>query len=190
MSQILSLSSDPCLPYLQVIEESECLGESLVKINLNFQNLETITCNLKQKIESMKTVRTFFYYGVNSETNLQGGRISRPSNATIYNFLNNSNQLNLPSISYPNDIAYVIYQKTGYLPTVTQRTTPILNGTTTDFNSNLAPVFVLWKYTYNFDAGAYLIDNNFPKFIRNLTTDGISLNWSDPSTWTTFDSWN
>lgn len=205
MSQVLSLSSDPCLPYLQTISESECVGESLQKINLNFQNLETVTCNLKEKIEAMKTVRTFFYYGVNARTNVQQefGSVSRPSNSVIYNFLNNTDSLNLPSISYPGDIAYVIYQKTGFLNNqlfnITtdysfSTTNSFINNTpnrvTTDIDNEFAPIFVIWKYTYNRDNNAYEIDDNFPKFVRNLAEDIAGVNWNNPTAWTTFDSWN
>jgi hypothetical protein len=195
MSQVLSLSSDPCLPYIQTISESECVGESLQKINLNFQNLETVACNLKEKIENIKTARTFFYYGTNTQSNVQQefGSVSRPSNSVIYNFLNNTDSLNLPSISYPGDIAYVIYQKTGFLNNqllniTTDYSFDTVYGNTTDIDNQFAPIFVIWKYTYNRDNNAYEIDDNFPKFVRNLPNTGA--NWNDPTTWTTFDSWN
>jgi hypothetical protein len=40
--------------------------------------------------------------------------LSRPSNLTIEAFVNSPTQLNLPSMSSPGDIAYVLYQKTGF----------------------------------------------------------------------------
>ena len=40
--------------------------------------------------------------------------LTRPSNLTIEAFVNSPNQLNLLSMSDPGDIAYVLYQKTGF----------------------------------------------------------------------------
>jgi hypothetical protein len=39
---------------------------------------------------------------------------SKPSNTTIEAFVNSPSQLNLPSFSRPGDVAYVVYQKTGW----------------------------------------------------------------------------
>jgi hypothetical protein len=185
---------NPCTPYIQPIEESECLNDSLTKINNNFENLERITCDLKNKIDSLKTVRTFFYYGVNAQTNLQRGIVSRPSDQTIYNFINNENQLNLPAISYLGDIAYVIYQKTGFYNSLTpgaQVYDPIpgLINNPNDLKSEFAPVFVIWKY--DFDGYNYLKASGFPKFTRN-TQSTPGGNWNIPglTTWGTYESWN
>jgi len=108
-----------CTDYIQPLIENECLYESLPKINNNFANIEQILCNLKERFDSRVEVRTFFYYGPNAEQiptdSMNDNEISRPSDTTIQAFVNSSTQLNLPAISKINDIAYVIYQKTGFL---------------------------------------------------------------------------
>ena len=182
--------STPCNPNLDVIKDGECLNESLDKININFLKLETITCGLEEKINAMKTTRLFFYYGINTQTVMQDGIASRPSNSTIYNFLNDTNQLNLPAISYTGDIAYVVYQKTGFItnqPNTNNRSPDTEYGeVTTDINNNFAPVFVIWKFNYN--GTNYIKANGFPKFTRTLA-QGSATFWNNPQLWTTYNSW-
>ena len=117
--------------YVTSILNSENIGDSLVKINNNFTNLKTALCNLRDKVTGTVHVRTFFYYGPNSATdatsNMQDNIASRPSNGVIESFVNDSDKLNLVPISQANDIAYVIYQKTGFKQSVATR---ITSGTT------------------------------------------------------------
>lgn len=137
-----------CNAYLENVSSDECLGSSLPKINSNFNTLQTILWSLRERADSRVEVRTFFYYGPNSagptgskaSGQLSGGgkgpqlppeispagsgmddnATTRPSNLTIQAFINSSSQINLPSISKPGDITYVIYQKTGFLSTIAQ----------------------------------------------------------------------
>jgi hypothetical protein len=104
------------------IEDNECLGDSLLKINNNFINIQQALKSLNTRFDARVEVRTFFYYGPNASTAPGSGmaddQATRPSDMTIQAFVNSPSQLNLPAISKPNDIAYVIYQKTGFLSTV------------------------------------------------------------------------
>jgi len=122
-----------CTDYINTITPDECVGGSLTKINTNFSALQTVTCELEQRFDKTKHVRTFFYYGPNAQTNSTSGMAnnstSRPSDATIQAFVNSSSQLNLPTISRPGDIAYVIYQKTGFKSNLAIGTSNIANGT-------------------------------------------------------------
>ena len=108
-----------CNTSIEEIFDNECLSDSLLKINNNFLNLENSICELRQRVDARVEVRTFFYYGPNATTNpasgMADGTVSRPSDMTIQTFVNSPTELNLPAISKPNDIAYVIYQKTGFL---------------------------------------------------------------------------
>lgn len=113
-----------CTTEIDLISEDEYIGESLPKINKNFSNLQASACDLKEKVDKQINIRTFFYYGPNTPANPQDGtagmdnnQLSRPSDATIQNFVNAADQLNLKPLSDKGDIAYVIYQKTGwYVP--------------------------------------------------------------------------
>ena len=108
----------PCPRYVSTIRSTERIGNSLVKINNNFANLQTGYCKLIQRILDIVQVRTFFYYGPNANTNptsgMQNNQASYPNNTTIQNFVNSPTQLNVPTISEPGDVVYVIYQKTGF----------------------------------------------------------------------------
>jgi hypothetical protein len=112
--------SDQCPYNIDLIDEEENIGNSLSKINNNFNNLQSATCNIKQQIDNLVAVRTFFYYGPNAPTDSEVGSweqdntLSRPSDGVIENFVNSDSQLNLPSISQLNDVVFVIYQKTGW----------------------------------------------------------------------------
>lgn len=108
-----------CTNFIEPITDNECLGDSLPKINNNFSKLQEVLCGLKVRFDSRVEVRTFFYYGPNAQNSpisgMNDAETSRPSNMTIQAFVNAPTQLNLTSISKPNDVAYVIYQKTGFL---------------------------------------------------------------------------
>lgn len=108
-----------CETNIDEIFDNECLSDSLLKINNNFLNLENSICELRQRVDSQVDVRTFFYYGPNAANNPASGMVdgatSRPSNITIQTFVNSPSELDLPAISKPGDVAYVIYQKTGFL---------------------------------------------------------------------------
>lgn len=108
-----------CNTNIEEIFENECLSDSLLKINNNFLNLESSVCELRQRVDSQVEVRTFFYYGPNATSNptsgMDEGGISRPSDMTIQAFVNSPTELNLPAISKPRDVAYITYQKTGFL---------------------------------------------------------------------------
>lgn len=107
-----------CTTNIKPILETEYIGESLSTINRNFTLLRDAACNIENRINSIANVRTFFYYGPNSATDpysgMQSGVPSIPSFTTIENFVNNASLLNLPAITQINDIAYVVYQKTGW----------------------------------------------------------------------------
>jgi hypothetical protein len=107
-----------CPVNVDLISSDEYIGDSLVKINNNFSSLLTDACNVEKRVDDRVNIRTFFYYGPNSASDATSGMddntASRPSDVRIENFVNDSSQLNLPPISEPGDIAYVIYQKTGW----------------------------------------------------------------------------
>lgn len=107
-----------CPINVDLISSDEYIGDSLTKINNNFSTLLSDACDLENRVDDRVNIRTFFYYGPNSASSATSGMddnsASRPSDATIESFVNDVSQLNLPSISEPGDIAYVIYQKTGW----------------------------------------------------------------------------
>jgi len=113
-----------CNKTVDLIYDSENIGDSLTKINNNFSSLKTLACNIEGVLDKTIEVRTFFYYGPNSATagevpadptsGMQDGVASRPSNSTIKSFVTDTDKLNLPAISESGDTAYVIYQKTGW----------------------------------------------------------------------------
>lgn len=184
-----------CQTNIQPIFDNECLGESLLKINNNFLNLQEAVCELKTRIDSQVEVRTFFYYGPNAQTNPGSGmaddQTSRPSDITIQAFVNSPTQLNLPSISKQGDVAYVIYQKTGYLNSLTQGTninaspTPS-NTVTLDVFNSFAPTFIIWRLTCQ-SSQFYTVDIGFPKFSRaQQSASGDVSTWNNPQNWSTF----
>jgi hypothetical protein len=196
---------------IRKINEVEYLGDSLISLNNNFFVLNRTLCNLKTRLDTKVEVRTFFYYGINAENgtnpspifNMQDGVASRPSNSTIQNFVNNSNQLDLLPISKRNDQVYVIYQKTGYLRKTAKRSvsgtvdvslyinsSTIQNETRTlpwtdeindDYNI-YTPVFIIWHLTH--DGTNYKVNTGFPKFLQNNTSSTI--NWDNPKSWATY----
>jgi hypothetical protein len=105
-----------CNTTVSLIYDNENIGSSLSKINNNFNALQTLTCDIEKTLDKEIQIRTLFYYGPNSATDsgsgMQDGQTSYPSTATIENFVNN--ELELPSVSEIGDLAYIIYQKTGW----------------------------------------------------------------------------
>lgn len=105
---------------INLINDTEYIGDSLSKINNNFKSLQQGACTVESLLNSIVNVRTFFYYGPNAPINMTAGAngydndnaASRPSDTTIQTFVND--QLNLEDISGEGDIVYVIYQKTGW----------------------------------------------------------------------------
>jgi hypothetical protein len=205
-----------CNAYLESVSNDECLGSSLPKINSNFTTLQEILWSLRERTDSRVEVRTFFYYGPNSAgpagtspaaSGMDDGKISRPSNLTIQAFVNSSSQINLPSISSPGDIAYVIFQKTGFssiippnLNTLKGSTRIIteqlatISTTNIDINVDISPIFIIWKLTCS-QRLSYLVDQGFPKFHRAQTLQQTRnpdvnvpepLSWNQPQNWSSF----
>lgn len=194
-----------CQKYTSLIRNTESIGDSLLKINGNFFNLNNALCELHEQLDKKIEVRTFFFYGPNSDVSptsgMDDGVASRPSNLTIENFVNGSSSenLNLPFYSKTGDIAYVIYQKTGYLTrdAIRVKTGEILVespgsregsklvgwATTTPERVNVySPVFVIWKLTFN--GTTYKIDIGFPKFSQAETIS--TPDWNKPQNWTQY----
>jgi hypothetical protein len=123
-------------------------------------------------------------------TKLQGSYASRPSDNFIQAFINNENQMNLPSISNLGDIAYVIYQKTGYYNNKATGVDPSykFQYTETDILSYTVPSFFIWRLTYQTQEEGYVVDSDFPKFSRALTNSlGTKTpNWDQPQNWTEY----
>lgn len=189
-----------CPSYVSTISPSENIGDSLIKINNNFYNLKEEICNLKEEVEGTVQVRTFFYYGPNAEVDstsgMQNNTSTRPSNTTIENFVNDSNQLNMPSISKLNDRIYVVYQKTGYLQnSLTRETRSSINvnvnnsirnvpfsTTTPESYNTYSPVFIIWLLVY--DGVQYKVVEDFPKYSQAETISSVY--WNDPMSWSEF----
>ena len=196
-----------CPQYTVNISPTEKIGNSLVKINNNFFNLNQELCDIKKKLDETVTVRTFFYYGPNSatipESNMRDDEASYPKNTTIEQFINGStpNNLNIPSISKENDQAYVVYQKTGmYLPTSRRISTTTFNVRiisryqtiskdfgTADTHAIYSPLFVIWKLIAkknNTGSLIYQVESGFPKFSQAETLS--TNNWNNPTLWSEF----
>lgn len=107
---------------IETIDSNQCLNTSLAKINDNFTGLNNLTCTLRERANASRQIRTFFYYGPNAQvapaSGMDSKELSRPSNLTIEAFVNSPSQLNLPSLSRAGDVAYVVYQKTGFRGTL------------------------------------------------------------------------
>ena len=101
---------------IEIIYDNEYIGDSLPKINTNFQLLSGAACHLSQLLDTRVNVRTFFYYGPNQPNGAtefeEDEQELKPTPVTIQNFINSG--LNLPLISEEGDIAWVIYQRTGW----------------------------------------------------------------------------
>lgn len=108
-----------CPVKIDLIYDEENIGDSLTKINQNFTKILSGACLIEQQLENMVNIRTFFYYGPNAPTESEATwafsdySTARPANGTIEDFVND--ELKIPAISEVGDIAYVIYQKTGWL---------------------------------------------------------------------------
>ena len=227
-----------CNTNLNDVFSDECLGGSLLKINSNFNTLQNILWTLRERVDSRVEVRTFFYYGPNSvgpagllnepakgvsqtagtspaASGMDDGKISRPSNLTIQAFINSSSQINLPSISSPGDIAYVIFQKTGQAVQTTSgpvfvasnsfylfqgsKTTSAGQSVTTDkdIRVDISPIFIIWKLTCS-NLLTYLVDQGFPKFHRaqtlqqtsKLETRRLNVNVPQPLSWDQPQNWS
>lgn len=184
-----------CDDIIQTIESSECLTDSLAKINSNFTNLQTTFCTLKDRVDKRIQIRTFFYYGPNSGTDARSGMLddqtAKPSPEVISAFVNSPTQLNLPAISNINDMAYVIYQKTGFQHSLAATTNPNIDTNYTwtslpaeqDINYSFAPALIIWRLVY--DGSQYLISTGFPKYHREMTNNNINL-WNQPQLWSQF----
>lgn len=183
--------------YVDRINSTENVGDSLITLNNNFKNLEDGYCTLKKQIDDIVQIRTFFYYGPNSQADstsgMQNNIASRPSNNRIIDFVNSTGQLNLPTMSDPGDIAYVIYQKTGYLSSQAVRTTsgyvPVLTkyaawSTTSPDRFNLfSPAYIIWRLT----AGSnkqYTMDKGWPRFSQAETIS--TPDWNQPWKWSKY----
>lgn len=196
-----------CPQYTVNISPTEKIGNSLVKINNNFFNLNQGLCDIKKKLDETVTVRTFFYYGPNSATNpvsnMEDGTTSYPKNTTIEQFINGStpNNLNIPSLSKENDQAYVVYQKTGIYLLTSRRISTITfpvqiisryeTRTATFETPNLqaiySPLFVIWKLIAkknNTGSLIYQVEPGFPKFSQAETLS--TNNWNKPTLWSEF----
>lgn len=123
---LFNMASCSTIP-INLISETEYIGDSLAKINSNFASLQQGACSVEQMLENTVNVRTFFYYGPNAPVNLTEGAngylndnaASRPSDSTIQTFVNSTSGLGLATAplsaaSHTGDIVYVIYQKTGW----------------------------------------------------------------------------
>jgi hypothetical protein len=207
-----------CPRYITPITNSENVGDSLIKINNNFWNLKEALCGIVKTLDDTVRVRTFFYYGPNSPNDpnsmavlMREGQASRPANITIETFINT--ELNLPSISDVNDVAYVIYQKTGFLMQQAIRTTsgtvPVPGtsaGGAVTTNTNV-PIYnppltknVPWSTTtpdrygifspafiiwrLTYKFGLYFTDPGFPKFSQAETAS--TPNWNNPLAWSAY----
>lgn len=189
---------------IRTIRPTENIGSSLITLNNNFWSLGTTLCNLKERLENLVEIRTFFYYGPNAGTDPTSGtdneKTTRPSNRTIENFVNNNEKLNLAEYSRPNDQVYVVYQKTGYQRSfTTEKITGnfpvqvISAGTRTasfsmsfpEAYNTFSPVFIIWKLTAKLNTNSqlkYTVDSGFPKFTQAETFSTNS--WKSPNQWT------
>lgn len=186
-----------CPTYVSKIRESENIGDSLIKLNNNFYNLREELCAIQSKLDKTIQVRTFFYYGPNAVVDPASGMndntTSRPSDSTIESFVNDVNQLNVPSISKVNDQVYVIYQKTGFYQNAVTRVTSGTtiarvisfsqvvpwSTTTPERFDTYSPVFIIWQLVY--DGSKYKVVEGFPKFSQAQTIS--SVNWNNPTVW-------
>jgi hypothetical protein len=199
--------------YVTPIRNTERIGDSLIKINNNFENLKTALCDLEKQFDSTIITRTFFYYGPNSSNDsfsgMDSGRASYPSNTTIATFCNSSDQLNLPSISKTNDEAYVIYQKTGYMSRTAIRNTfgsTIVTGPprliafisrpasppqrVTAYSKVQTPdEFNVYSplfviWKLIYNGTQYIVQPGFPKFSQAETSSSVT--WASPTSWSQY----
>jgi hypothetical protein len=175
-----------CPRLIKRIRNTQNIGDSLLILNNNFYTLDTFLCEQKQRVESIVEIRTFFYYGPNTGTdpassNMRDGQTNRPSNATIENFVNNTNELNLAETSERFDQVNIIYQKTGFQRNERTKTvsgTAIATFTTLGFSQDVpwstttpdtfnmyAPTFFIWKLVHN--GQRYVMIAGYPKIVQS-----------------------
>jgi hypothetical protein len=174
-----------CPKLISKIRNTRNIGDSLITLNSNFYVLDNVLCDLKQRVESLVEVRTFFYYGPNqvgdrAATNMRDTQTNVPSNTTIENFVNSTNELNLALTTKENDQVNIIYQKTGYNKVENTR---VLTGNATaqviSFSQQVpwstevpetfnifAPTFLIWTLVH--DGINYKVLNNFPKYTQSF----------------------
>jgi hypothetical protein len=198
-----------CNNYIKTIFPDECVSESLATINSNFNALQSVTCELEQRFQKNKEVRTFFYYGPNANVDATSGMAdnstSRPSNETIQAFANSPELLNLPAISVNGDTAYVIYQKTGFknslslnIPSDYKWSTPTTNTIITPNKTNNLTYNVWYNVSDYFSAiassnGAVAGNRLGTINLEFRTPSGLSSKYSYTATGTgddTYVEWN
>lgn len=163
-----------CPTKVDLIYDSENIGSSLNKIVNNFNTLKAAACDIEQLLDKQVEVRTFFYYGPNSATDSESGQdnghASRPSNTTIESFVNDAGSLNLPSMSELGDIAYVIYQKTGWY---SQTAVTSRSGSGVVPYSRTVTVPIQRKIGINWGKGYWVTD-----YVQRVQTFYAGYNWS------------
>jgi len=178
-----------CPRLIKRIRNTQNIGDSLLILNNNFYTLNTFLCEQKLRVENIVEIRTFFYYGPNTGTdpassNMRDGQTNRPSNATIENFVNGTNELNLAGVSKEFDRVNIIYQKTGVKRvelTKTTSGTAIATYRTLGFSESIpwttsapetyniyAPSFFIWELVHN--GQRYVMTNGSPKFVQSYDT--------------------
>jgi len=182
-----------CPRLISKIRNTRNIGDSLVTLNTNFYTLDSVLCELRRRVESLVEVRTFFYYGPNqgndpAATNMRNDQTNIPSNTTIENFVNSTNELNLALHTKENDEVNIVYQKTGFFRNEDIRTiTGTAKAQVISFSQDVpwstnvpetyniyAPTFIIWKLVHN--GIKYEILGNYPKYMQsfNALTDFIS----------------
>jgi hypothetical protein len=124
-------------------------------------------------------------------------QVSRPSDERIFNFVNSSEFLDLPKISYPGDVVYVIYQKTGFKNNLLLNidTSYRFGNRTGEKNNRFSPTFFVWKLIFEEKqdirpGNFYYITGDWPKIHRAETDDGKNnTNWNQPQNWSDYESW-
>jgi hypothetical protein len=142
---------------ITLINDTDSIGYSQPVINDNFNTLHDIACAIENTINTTVEVRTFFFYGPNSATDsesVKDNQTSRPSNTTIENFVNIN--LQMPSVSQAGDIAYVVYQKTGwYSHTAVSYRSGVITTSYTYYSQEpvYAKIGINWGQGYYYLAG-------------------------------------
>jgi len=93
---------------VQTIERTECMGNSLTKINSNFAALDTASCNLQT--DQLLFVGSISYFPtVNTPTGwlaLSGQTVSRLSYPNLWTFANNSGNIVVNGSWVSNKFSY------------------------------------------------------------------------------------
>jgi hypothetical protein len=175
-----------CPRLIKRIRNTQNIGDSLLILNNNFYTLDTFLCEQKQRVESIVEIRTFFYYGPNpgpdpASTNMRDGQTNRPSNTTIENFVNSTNELNLAEASKQFDQVNIIYQKTGFkqnqslkivsgtaiatYPTIGISQNVPWSTSVSDIFNIYIPTFFIWKLVHN--GQRYVMLGGYPKIVHS-----------------------